>query len=192
MRTTLSEKLAQHFSRLIPFLMHASFFRGIKDWRLEMWTDFWLQAQLFWPFHGLDSTFTMLQKLLWNKTFSKLWLQGKDFKSWQHWHKKRLLFLHVRSLVFKKGQFLEVSHNFLKDASTIDASEYTSMTIFCNYAQKGLKDGCKGQTKTNGLLTLGTSIVGVSALLASLNTLFGHFWWLILIVVAGMVSCSTS
>lgn len=105
---------------------------------------------------------------------------------------KKTFFLLVRSLVFKKGQFLEVSHNFLKDASTIDASEYTSMTIFCNYAQKGLKDGCKGQTKTNGLLTLGTSIVGVSALLASLNTLFGHFWWLILIVVAGMVSCSTS
>ena len=27
-----------------------------------------------------------------------------------------------------------MSHNFLKDASTIDASEYTSMNIFCNYA----------------------------------------------------------
>ena len=46
---------------------------------------------------------------------------------------KKLLLL-SRSLVFKKGQLLEVSHNFLKDASTIDASEYTSMNIFCNYA----------------------------------------------------------
>ena len=122
----------------------------------------------------------------------RLKMAQKHSQSWQHWNcKNSLISISSRSLVFKKGQFLEVSHNFLKDASTIDASEYTSMTIFCNYAQKGLKDECRGQTKTNGLLTLGTSIVGVSALLASLNTLFGHFWWLILIVVAGMVSCST-
>ena len=105
MRTTLSEKLAQHFSRLIPFLMHASFFRGIKDWQLEMWTDFWLQAQLFWPFHGLDSTSTMLQKLLWNKTFSKLWLQGKDFKSWQHWHLKDFFFSMLDLWFSKKANF---------------------------------------------------------------------------------------
>ena len=55
---------------------------------------------------------------------------------------KYAFFLLSRSLVFKKGQLLEVSHNFLKDASTIDASEYTSMNIFCNYAEKEQTEEC--------------------------------------------------
>ena len=30
----------------------------------------------------------------------------------------------------------------MKDASTIDASEYTSMNIFCNYAEKEQTEEC--------------------------------------------------
>ena len=59
------------------------------------------------------------------------------------------------------------------------------MTIFCNYAQRGLKQECKSQIRTN---QKSSALVSAAfALLACLNSLLGHFWWLILIVVMGMV-----
>ena len=65
---------------------------------------------------------------------------------------KKVLLL-SRSLVFKKGQLLEVSHNFLKDASTIDASEYTSMNIFCNYAEKEQTEECITSVPEGGVFS---------------------------------------
>lgn len=100
-----------------------------------------------------------------------------------------------RSLVFKKGQLLEVSHNFLKDASTIDASEYTSMNIFCNYAaEKEQTEECsitsipEDSNDINGRSNENSMTIAATAFLASLNTLFWHFWWIIPIIIISLLA----
>ena len=100
-----------------------------------------------------------------------------------------------RSLVFKKGQLLEVSHNFLKDASTIDASEYTSMNIFCNYADKEQTKECIAASNVphpdanniNDSANKNSMAIAAAAILACLNTLFWHFWWIIPIIIISLV-----
>ena len=134
-----------------------------------------------------------------------------------------------------------MSHNFLKDASTIDASEYTSMNIFCNYAaekeqteecsitsipeggvfskniiksyfinvrirspQKNFKKGKNvideflentslpiffypDSNDINGRSNENSMTIAATAFLASLNTLFWHFWWIIPIIIISLV-----
>jgi len=100
-----------------------------------------------------------------------------------------------RSLVFKKGQLLEVSHNFLKDASTIDASEYTSMNIFCNYAEKEQTKECIASVphpvdanNINDSANKNSMAIAAAAILACLNTLFWHFWWIIPIIIISLLA----
>ena len=56
-----------------------------------------------------------------------------------------------------------MSHNFLKDASTIDASEYTSMNIFCNYAEKEQTEECISSVPKGGVFSKNLSTLNQSS-----------------------------
>ena len=97
------------------------------------------------------------------------------------------MFSHVapRSLVFKTGQELEVSHNLLDTvASTLDASQFSKVTIYCNYGPrqptcpKGARSGSSDLWPQLG------------PLVACLTSLMGHFWLLLLTLVVLLVILS--
>lgn len=89
-----------------------------------------------------------------------------------------------RSLVFKHGQYLEVSHNALQVASALDVSQFPRLAIYCNHPRKPLQ--CTRGQDGKSQYDLDNQSVAFIYSLASV--LYGHFWILLVFVAISMVS----
>jgi hypothetical protein len=92
-----------------------------------------------------------------------------------------------RALVLKTGSDLEVSHNVLAVASTLDVFQFSHLTIYCN--QEKISDSIpKKCEKTTADQNEHGEEQSAVRLLGIFVTLFGHFWLLVLLVGFFLVS----
>ena len=105
-------------------------------------------------------------------------LRGNAFKS-----------VAPRSMVFKHGQHLEVSHNNLQVASALDVSQFARLAIFCNHPRLKKLQASKQCTNEEGFKNKASAIDTdtVFLFIGLVATLYGHFWILIIIVPLLMV-----
>jgi len=90
-------------------------------------------------------------------------------------------FVAPRSMVFKHGQHLEVSHNSLQVASALDVSQFARLAIFCNHPRLDkLAQQC---TTEEGFKIGAINQSTIFLLLGFVATIYGHFWILLITVI---------
>ena len=92
-----------------------------------------------------------------------------------------------RSMVFKHGQHLEVSHNRLQVASALDVSQFARLAIFCNHPRlEKLKDQqCTNEEGFKNKPSVNADTIFI--FFGLVTTLYGHFWILIITIPLLMV-----